>query len=89
MAMACRQLQSGECSFQVDELIYISSGQLSWSESSLKFGFFKNISQESLVFTHRVEGPSESRQFQGLPEAILSCLLSVLRNFPGEWNVSI
>lgn len=31
------------------------------------------------------EGPSESGHFQGLPEAVLSCL----RSFPAGWNVSI
>ena len=34
------------------------------------------------------EGPSESGQFQGLPEALLSCLLPVLRSIPVGWNVS-
>jgi hypothetical protein len=33
--------------------------------------------------------PSESGQFQGLPEAILSCLLLVLRTVPVEWTVSL
>lgn len=36
-----------------------------------------------------VEGPSESGPCQGFPEAILSYLFSVLRSFPGRWNVSI
>lgn len=35
------------------------------------------------------EGPSESSQFQELPRAILSCLPSCLRSFPGGWNVWI
>ena len=34
-------------------------------------------------------GPSGSCQFQGLPETILSCLPSYLRNFPEGQNVSI
>lgn len=35
------------------------------------------------------ERPSESGQFQRVPEAILSYLSSCLKSFPAEWNVSI
>jgi hypothetical protein len=35
------------------------------------------------------ERPSESGQFQGLPEAILRYLPSCLRSFPEDWNVSL
>lgn len=35
-----------------------------------------------------MEGPSESVQFQGLPEAILGCLPSILRSFSAGSNVS-
>jgi hypothetical protein len=33
-------------------------------------------------------GPSESAPFQGLPEAILGCLLQILGSFPAVWTVS-
>lgn len=36
-------------------------------------------SQKSLLFTLRSGEPRKSGKFQGLPEAILSCLFSVLR----------
>jgi hypothetical protein len=34
-------------------------------------------------------GPSESGQFQGVLEAVLSCLPSCLKMFPAGWDVSI
>ena len=46
------------------------------SQSSLQLCFSESDSQQSLLFTLGREGPSESGQFQGLPEAILSHLLS-------------
>ena len=42
----------------------------------------------SRIFLEK-EGPSESGQFQGILEALLSGLLSVLRRFPSRWNVFI
>lgn len=38
----------------------------------------------SAAFSSGREGPSESHQFWGLPETILSCLPSCLRSFPAE-----
>lgn len=32
---------------------------------------------------------SESGHSQGLSEAILGCLPSSLRSFPGRWNISV
>lgn len=45
-------------------------------------------SHQSLLFILGREGPSESDQFQGLPEAILGCLPSILRHFSAGSNVS-
>ena len=40
-----------------------------------------------IVYSRREE-PSETGQFQGLPETVLWCLPYVFRNFPRRWNVS-
>lgn len=45
-------------------------------------------SHQSLLFILGREGSSESDQFQGLPEAILGCLPSILRSFSAGSNVS-
>jgi hypothetical protein len=47
---------------------------------------FKNDFQHPL-FTFGREGPNKSIQFQELPEAILSYLLSVLRRFSAGWKI--
>ena len=62
--------------------------QLVWSEASLKLGWPESYSQQSLLFTLRRGGQSEAGQFQGLPEAILSYVLSSLRSIPVGCNVS-
>ena len=49
-------------------------------ESSLQLGLYKRDSQQSLLFTVGKEWPSESGQFQGVPEGILNCLSSVLKS---------
>jgi hypothetical protein len=46
------------------------------------------ISKIFLILRFSREGTSESDQFQGLPKAILSCLLPVLMNFLAGWSVS-
>jgi hypothetical protein len=61
------------------------------SKSSLKACFARWLVWESaawLVYSGREES-MESSQFQGLPEAILSCFHSWWRSFPTEWNVSV
>lgn len=51
----------------------------------------KNVSQQSLLFVEgrgRQEEPSESTQFQELPEAV-ACILNFLgfQELPAGWNV--
>lgn len=56
--------------------------------SSLQHGFSPSVFQQSLLFTHWNERPSEFAQFQGLAEALLSSVFLVLRSFLGRLNVS-
>ena len=67
--------------FQAAQLVFDSSKQLV-SESSLELSFI--LSWEGLsafiVYSRRA-GPSESGQFQGLPETILWCLASCFKVF--------
>lgn len=51
------------------------------SESSLQPDLSESESQQSLLFGLG-GGASKSHQFQGFPEVILSCLLSVFKGFP-------
>lgn len=56
-----------------------SSEQLVWSESD---------SRQSLLLVYTLllrEGLREADQFQGFPEAILNCLLPILRCFLAEF----
>lgn len=50
---------------------------------------FPEGDSQLLLQTLAWRGSNESCQFQGLPEIILSHLLSVLKNLPAEWNVSM
>lgn len=59
-----------------------------WVCSAALLHFFRGGGSAFIAYSSR-EGPSESHRFQGLPAAILSGLLSCLRSFPGERNVSI
>lgn len=69
-------------------LLSASSRLLDLSETffSLQLDFPEGDSQQALPFTYFMEreGLSECVQFQGLPEAILSCSFSVLRTFLGR-----
>lgn len=91
-------------SCRMPQLVYTSSGQFlllpgSWSG----FRVFQTLSKSLLcgsasfslrgTLTFAVcsgrKGPSESSQFQGFPEAHMSCLTSYLRSLPEGWNVSV
>lgn len=72
--------------FQAVQSITTSSEQLIWSQSLCILAYLSHLwSWENYSEpVSGMEGPSESGQCQEFPEAILSCLLSVLRSFPGR-----
>lgn len=63
---------------------------LFWATDLISRVFSADVhkSQKDFSYSGRKE-PSASAQFQGLPQVIWSCLLSCLRSFPEELNVSI
>jgi hypothetical protein len=59
-------------------------------DPSLQFSCLQSERGSSTFITHSArEGPGESAQFQGLLEAILSCLPSCSKRFLAGGNVSI
>lgn len=58
-----------------------SSRLLGLSQSFVQHGSSESGSQQSLLFILGREGPSESAQLQRLPESVLGCLLSVVKEF--------
>lgn len=75
--------------FQAVQSITTSSEQLIWSQSLCILAYLSHLwSWENYSEpVSGMEGPSESGQCQEFPEAILSCLLSCLRNFIEGGNV--
>lgn len=68
--------------FQEAQIVSASFYQLTWSQPFIAFIASGN-------YYSGWEGQSESCWFQGLPEALSSCLCSCFKNFPTGWNVSI
>ena len=63
-----------------DSFSFFQTSGLVSGSLQLSFLLSKGDSQSFIIYSER-EGPSESGQFQGFPEGILSCVLSCLRIF--------
>jgi len=62
-------------------------GLVSWVFAAAWF-IWQWLSAVSIAYSGS-KGSSKFGQFQGLPEAIMTCLPSCLISFPAEWNVLI
>ena len=75
---------AGLCSFQAAWMVPACSRWLGLSEASFQLSSSESnslsvsVSVSSVYILIEREEPNDSGQFQGLPEAILNCLLPVL-----------